>query len=623
MSVLWLRLLWLNLERDIFVVVVKIMAQAPASVGAMLNRRVAASGEELAFKYPVGAGWETLTWTQTKVLIDQVAAGFLSMGLAVEDRIAIASSTRLEWVLVDLGANSAGLATTTIYPNTGMEEFAHILSHSDSRVFVAENEEQLQKLLKQPELRQVCAHIVLIDGDAQDRPGIVSWQQLLDAGKAELERDPQLVQRATDACTRETLATLIYTSGTTGTPKGVELTHESWVYEGEMLKALDLIEEGTMQYLWLPLSHVFGKMLLAAQMCIGFNTAIDGRVDRIVTGLEETHPDFMCGVPRVYEKVRNAVVTASPKKGLKGRISRWAFRVGYGARPYLMSGNPMPPHLSVAYKIAHKLVFSKLQAKLGGNIRFLISGSAKLSTQVQNWFFSAGILIVEGYGLTETSAVACVNHPSKAKLGTVGPPLPGTQVRIADDGEILLKGPGVMRGYHKDPELTAEVIKDGWFHTGDIGAVDVDGYLTITDRKKDLMKTSGGKYVAPQKVENAIAANIPYVSQVVAVGDGRQYISALITLDPVTLARWARNHKRESLTYAELTQLPEIRKSIDRFMLRANRKLEHWETVKRYAILDHEFSVDEGTTTPSMKVRRSLIAQKYSDVVETLYDKED
>ncbi len=599
-----------------------IMAQAPTSVGALFNRRVRDSGLNTAFRFPKDSGWVSLNWLQTKEQVDALAAGLLALGLRQEERVAVASTTRLEWILMDLAINSAGGATTTIYPNTGPEDFAHIVTHCDTVIFVAENATQLAKLQNNPTLVAQVRHTILIDGTATG-PNVSTWAELLASGREHLKKDPDCVQRATDATRPDHLATLIYTSGTTGVPKGVELTHSSWVYEGEILNAMRLIAPNKLQYLWLPLSHVFGKLLIAAQLSIGFATAVDGRQDKIGDGLGVTQPTFMCAVPRVFEKVRNAVLTSAPKGTLKGRISRWAFAVGKDARPYLESGDAMPTSLRVRYGIADRLVFTKLRDRLGGRLEFMISGSAKLSTQVQDWFFSAGILIVEGYGMTETSAVTCVNDPKTPRFGTVGPAIPGTTLRIAEDGEVLIKGPGVMRGYHKEPELTAESLVDGWFHTGDIGHVDADGYLTITDRKKDLMKTSGGKYVAPQKVENAVSANIPYVSQVVAIGDGRKYVSALLTLDPNALLKWAANHKVEGLSYAELTQLPEIRRSIDRFLARANAKLEPWETVKRYAILDHEFNVDDGTTTPSMKVRRSSITSTYASVVDSLYDAEE
>ncbi len=599
-----------------------LMAGAPTSVGDMLNRRVSRTPRIEAFRYHDGTSWASLTWKQAKSQVDELAAGFLALGLAHEQRVSIACSTRIEWILLDLAVNSAGGAVTTIYPNSSADEFAHIVSHSDTRIFVAENPEQLAKLNGHDDLAAQVEHVILVDGDAPDNDRVLTWAQLVEAGRRRLADDPQCVQRATDACTHDSLATLIYTSGTTGTPKGVELTHGVWVYEGVALDHRKLIKPGKTQYLWLPLSHVFGKLLIAAQLAIGFASVVDGRVDKIVDGLGASHPDFMCGVPRIYEKVRNAVMTAAPTGTVKSRISRWAFAVGRDSRSYRLAGRRMPGRLAAQYKLADRLVFSKLKDRMGGNIKFMISGSAKLSAQVQEWFYSAGILIIEGYGMTEAT-VPFVNDPATPRFGTVGTPNPGTEVRIAADGEIMLKGPGIMRGYHKDPALTAEVLQDGWFSTGDIGFLDSEGYLTITDRKKDLMKTSGGKYVAPQKVENAIAANIPYVSQVVATGDGRKYISALLTLDPAALERWAKNHKHEGLSYAELTQLPEIRASIDRFMARANAKLEPWETVKRYAILDHEFSVDDGTTTPSMKVRRAIITERYTDVVDSLYDKED
>jgi len=282
----------------------------------------------------------------------------------------------------------------------------------------------------------------------------------------------------------------------------------------------------------------------------------------------------------------------------------------------------MPVSMRAAYALADKLVFSKLKERMGGNVEFFISGSAKLSAQVQAWFYSAGLLVVEGYGMTETSAISCFNVPQKPRLGTVGPALPGTEIKIAEDGEILIKGPGVMRGYHNDPERTAEVLIDGWFHTGDIGELDADGYLSITDRKKDLMKTSGGKYVAPVKVETVIAATIPYVSQVVAVGDGRKYISALLTMDRDNLAKWAARKGLSDLSYAELTQHEELRKTLERFMASANAKLERWETVKRFAVLPAELSVDDGGVTPNMKVRRKVVTDQYADVVASLYDDE-
>ncbi len=590
----------------------------PPTVGAMFNLRVDKTPDQEAFRYPdENENWVSLTWAQARAEVWEIGAGLLSLGLQPEERVAIASTTRIEWVLIDLAINCAGGATTTVYPNTTGPEFAHIVTHSDSHYFVAENLEQVKKLREFVPEGQIRT-IILLDGQAE---GAVSVAGLRERGRTLLAENPAAMDDAVAATGSDTLATLIYTSGTTGLPKGVELTHGNWTYEGVGVDSINIIGADSLQYFWLPLSHVFGKAVSMIQLQIGFASVIDGRLDRIVPGLGATQPEFMCGAPRIFEKVRNAV-KANSARGITFKIARWAFAVGRESNPYRLAGRPMPTLLALQYAIANKLVFSKLQDKMGGNIQFMVSGSAKLSPQVQEWFYSAGIVIVEGYGATETSAVATVNPPATPRFGTVGPALPGTEIRIAEDGEVLIKGPGIMRGYHKDPEQTAEVLVDGWFHTGDIGELDADGYLRITDRKKDLMKTSGGKYVAPQKVEGTLAANIPYVSQVIAVGDGRHYISALVTLDPAAVENWAKRHGKEDLSYAELTRLPEMRASLDRFLARANAKLERWETVKRYAVLDHELTVEDGGLTANMKLRRSVVTQRYADVVATLYDDE-
>lgn len=600
----------------------EVLAAAPPTVGAALAWRVEQSPFAEAFRFPdENEHWVSLTWTQTQKRVHEFAAGFLAFGLELEQRVAIAASTRMEWILADLAINCAGGATTTVYPNTQSPDFEHILSHSDSRIVVAENAEQLAKIDNVPELARQVQRVILIDGEG-DGDRVISWRQFHELGMRKLAADPDCVTDAIARTTRDTLATLIYTSGTTGLPKGVELLHSNWIYEGFAVDTLHIIDSSELQYLWLPLSHVFGKMLIAAQLAIGFASAVDGRIDRIVPGLGEVHPTFMCGAPRMYEKVRATVLSTNARGGIKGRIARWAFSVGRKSHPYRLAGEPVPKHLEIQYKLADKLVFSKLKERMGGNIKFFISGSAKLSSQVQGWFYSAGITIVEGYGLTETSAVSAVNEPVKPRLGTVGPATPGTEFRIADDGEVLIKGGGVMRGYHKDPQLTAEVLTDGWFHTGDIGELDADGYLRITDRKKDLLKTSGGKYVAPQKVENALSAAIPFVSQVVAVGDERKYVSALLTIDQGLAAKWAQRRNLESLSYQELVKHPDFVASVGRHIDRANQRLERWETVKRFAILDHELSVDGGGVTPNMKVRRNVVAKKYADIIESLYESE-
>lgn len=599
---------------------------APKSFGDYFRWRVAETPDDIAFSQPDYAPqgpnvWKPYTWAETRAIVDELAAGFLARGIQSEERISICSTTRVEWIFVDLAIACSAAATTTIYPNTGADEMKYIITNSESKILVVENKKHLAKVLHDDEITAQVHTIVVFDteGVTLDER-VISYEQLLEAGRSLLAEHPAAVDDALANVQREDLCTLIYTSGTTGRPKGVRLPHRCWVAEGVSCFEREFLPTKAVMYLWLPLSHVFGKALIAGSIAYNLHNAVDGRIDRIVDGLGETHPNVMCGVPRIFEKVRAAVITG---RGIKGRISHWAFAVGRDANIARRDGE-LQGVLKVKHAIADKLVFSKLRAKLGGNLYYMICGSAQLNPQVQNWFASAGIRIIEGYGSTETSAIATVDDPNDPRPGTVGLPLPHVETRIADDGELLLRGQTLFSGYHNLPEKTAEVLEpDGWYHTGDIGEIDETGRVRITDRKKDLFKTSGGKYVSPQKVEAAITTNIPYVSQAIAVGDGRKYVSALIVMDPELLHTWAEKRGMGELSYEELTQRPEIYGSIERQMQKANSRLERWETVKKFAILDHELTVENGGTTANMKIRRSVVAKEYQDIVDGLYPKED
>ncbi len=402
----------------------------------------------------------------------------------------------------------------------------------------------------------------------------------------------------------------------------MRLVHDCWTYIGVAIEAYDIIYPDDLQYLWLPLSHVFGKALIAIQVRIGFSTAVDGRIDKIVENLAVIHPTFMAGAPRIFEKVR-ARVMQTASSGVKAKIFDWAFSVGRRTMPARLAGQPLSGPVRAQYAVADKLVFSKIKARMGGKIRFFVSGSAALNREVQEWFYAAGLLVLEGYGLTETSAASCVNNPRAVRFGTVGPPIPGTEIKIADDGEIMIKGGGVMRGLsqrgcRRDRRRRCA---DGWFATGDIGELDDHGYLRITDRKKDLIKTSGGKYVAPQKVEGTLKAACPYISQVVVHGEGRKYVTALITLDPEAIEEWADAHQ-VSGSGDELTSAAEVRELIEGYVAQANQQLERWETIKKFELLPSELSVDEGEVTPSQKIRRKAVEQKYADLLNGMYEKD-
>lgn len=591
-----------------------------ASVGRLFFDRVAASGAAEAFRYPAADGWESVTWEQAAANVRTVAAGLLELGIGPQERVAIASSTRIEWLYADLAVMCAGAATTSIYPSTGVEDIGYILTNSGTRLVFAEDDTQIAKLRTLRDHLPDVIRVVTFDGQS-DGEWVLSLADLEALGARHLVEHPNAVDEAVGAVRPEHLATLMYTSGTTGRPKGVELPHRCWTYVGAGAKSLDILSINDLHFLWLPLSHSFAKMLQAVQLQIGFPTAVDGRMDKIVENLETIRPTFMAGPPRIFEKVRASVVQKMHEEGgTKLKLFTWAFDVGRQVSQAQLAGNAPGLALRAQHGIADRLVYTKVRDRLGGRIRFMISGSAALSADVATWFHAAGLLVLEGYGLTETSAAGCLvslHHPA---FGVVGPPLVGTEVRIAADGEILVRGPSVMSGYHNMPEATAEALSsDGWFASGDIGEIDATGQLRITDRKKDLMKTSGGKYIAPQTIEVLFRALCPLASQMLVHADRRNYATALITLDSIALAQWARAQGLTETDYATLAAHLTVRSYVKSSIDELNARLNRWETIKDFRILDHDLSVESDELTPSLKVKRKVVEGKYQTLLDSMY----
>lgn len=592
------------------------------SLGHLFRERVRASGGQEAFRYEVDGTWRSSTWTQTDELARSWAAGLVSLGIEPGDRVAIVSTTRFEWVVADLAIMSAGGVTTTVYPTSTADDVRHILLDSDSRVVIAEDAGQLAKLAQvRADLPQLQA-IVLLEGDSDDGT-VTTVDELAAAGRELLASDPQLVDRRIDALTGSSLATIIYTSGTTGRPKGALLTHDCWVYEAASVDSVHLLGPDDLQYLWLPLSHSFGKVLLTLPLQIGFPTAVDGRVERIVDNLAVVRPTFMGAAPRIFEKAYGRITTMiAADGGVKETLFRWALSVGRRVSELRERGEDPGLPLAVEHGVADRLVLSTVRERFGGRIRFFISGSAALNTEVARWFGAVGLLILEGYGLTESSAASLVNRPGPGgyQYGTVGIPLPGTQVRIAPDGEVLVKGPGVMVGYHNRPQESAEALREGWLHTGDIGELDERGYLKITDRKKDLFKTSGGKYIAPSQIETIFKGMCPYASQILVTGEGRNFASALITLDEDAMVGWAAEHGMAGLPYAQVVTSPACQEMVQDYVDQLNLQLNRWETIKRFTVLEQDLTIDEGMLTPSLKLRRRVISDRYADRIDSMYD---
>ncbi|AFM16455.1 AMP-forming long-chain acyl-CoA synthetase [Mycolicibacterium chubuense NBB4] len=595
----------------------KSTTKTPASVAGMFLDRVRESGDREAFRRLDGDRWISVTWQEAARQVEDLAAGLLALGIQPEQRIGIASSTRYEWVLADLAIMCAGAATTTVYPTTNSTDTAYILSDSQCRVVFAEDETQLEKLNEHRDDLPGVEKVVLFDGGG-DGDRIISLADLADIGKKYLADHPACVQAVAESIESDKLATLIYTSGTTGKPKGVRLSHRAWVYEGTTVADFDILHEDDLQLLWLPLAHAFGKVLITAQLACGFASAIDGRVDKIVPNMAEVKPTFMGAAPRIFEKAYARVVTS--QEGVKGQLFSAAFAAGREADRYRLAGRRIPLPLTIAHAIFDRLVFSKVRDVFGGRIKFFISGSAPLNRDIAEWFHAAGLLILEGYGLTETAAGAFINRPDNYKLGTVGRAFEGTAVRIADGGEVQVQGPCVMDGYHNLPDKTAEALtEDGWLRTGDKGELDDDGFLTITGRIKELFKTSGGKYVAPPAIEGKFMALCPYASHILVFGESRNFCVALITLDPDALADWAEQRGLGDKSYAGLVKSDAVRDMVGEYVAKLNSQLNRWETIKKWALLDHELSIEGGELTPSLKLKRSVIETQNQELLDSFY----
>ncbi len=590
------------------------------SVPELFQHRVKSTpnGEAISFRDENDA-WASWTWQEVAERVRAVACGLRAHGLQNEERCAILSGTCAEWILADLGILSGGGATTTIYPSNTAEECAYIITDSDSNYVFAEDNAQLDKLFEvRSELPNV-RKVILLNGSHGD-DWVISLDELMNDGRTWDETNEGGFDGVCAEIGPDSLATLIYTSGTTGKPKGVMLTHDCWVFEGESIDQVGLTMASDKQFIFLPLAHSFAKVLEVMFIRVGVPTAIDGDITRIVENLGDVRPTFMGAVPRIFEKVYNATIQSAKDGGpLKYRIFKWAVGVGSKVSDLKQEGKTPGPLLSLKYGIADRLVFSKLREKLGGRIRYFISGGAPLAPEIAKFFHAAGLLILEGYGLTESSAASFCNRPDHYKFGTVGPAMPGVEVKIADDGEVLIRGRGIMKGYYNLDDASRETLVDGWLHTGDIGVLDNDGFLKITDRKKDIIVTAGGKNVAPQNLENTLKAQCPYISQVIVHGDKRNFLSALVSLNEESTEKWAKAEGLSLSGYSELAASDEVRALIQDAFNQLNADLPSYETIKKFEILPRDLTVEDGELTPTLKVKRRVVEGNYRSLLDAFY----
>ncbi len=594
----------------------------------MFLRRAADFAGQARYRVKRDGRWVEVSWDDHARAVEEIAAGLIAAGVEPGTRVGLLCGTRPEWIEIDFGILAAGAITIPIYPSNLPDECGYILWNSESSYCVVENVAQLDKIRQALEngfeidggrQRIALSRIFLVDGDSDD-PRVTTLAGLRESGRrasAEMRRE---IEARVARIGAHDVATIVYTSGTTGPPKGVVQTHANHLATLEALAEIIDSEPGEVDFFFLPLAHSFARCMEYLATRAGTISAFAQSIESIPADIRETRPHYVPSVPRIFEKLYARIQSSRASSSRVRRwIFDWAIDVGRQKSQYLQRRQELPIRVRLQSQFADRLVFAKISEALGGRVKYMVSGGAPLAREIQEFFHAAGVLILEGYGLTETTPILTANRPDRYRFGTVGQAIPNVTLRIAEDGEILAKGPNVAQGYYKRPEATSEAWdSEGWFHTGDIGEIDGDGFLRITDRKKDLIKTSGGKYVAPQNVESLLKTQ-PHISQAVLIGDNRKYCVALVTLDLDEVRRWARTQSNAADDPADLARHPRVAELIASEVEAVNRRLASYESIKYHRIVAHDFSQETGELTPSFKVKRKFVNQKYGDLIEEMY----
>ncbi|MCD4750262.1 MAG: long-chain fatty acid--CoA ligase [Thermoanaerobaculales bacterium] len=583
----------------------------------LLKETVDRCGDQSAYKWILDSGeTDSVTWNGFYVEARAAAKSLIALGVEKGDKVNILSYTRYRWVLTDVACASIGSCAVGIYQSLLANDVEYIVNHSDSVLVFAEDEGQVEKLFEIRDTIPNIRKVILFSGTVPEDEWVMSYEDFLALGA---EVADEVLQDRIDNVTPEDVATIVYTSGTTGIPKGAVLTHDNVTFTAQSVYGSTQILEGDETLLFLPLAHIFARTLVFSALVSGVSTTFSRGIDSIGADFLIARPHWFPSVPRIFEKVHTKIISgAEAKGGLALKIFRWACRVGDRVSDIKLAGKEIPPLTKIQYAIATKLVFSKVQAALGGRVRWCISGAAPINPSIAKFFHAAGILIVEGIGMTENMSFTNLNRYDNYRFGWVGLPGPGIEQKIGDDGEVLYRGRNIMREYYKMPAETAETLTaDGWQHTGDLGEIDEENFLRITGRKKDLIITAGGKNVAPSAVEGVVATS-KYISQVCTIGDRRAHLTALITVDADNIRQFAKEQGVSGEETKDLIKDERVVELIQSEVTAKNKDLASFETIKKFRLLE-EFTIENGLLTPTMKIKRHVALERFSDLVEEMY----
>jgi long-chain acyl-CoA synthetase len=594
------------------------------TVPVAFRRTVQKYGDRCAMRKKEHGLWQDISWNAYYRDAKYVGSALMAMGLNKGDCVSIIGDNCPEWVTIDMGIQCAGGVAVGVYSTNAWEQVQYVVENSESKFFFVENEEQLDKWFNFRDRAPFLKKVIVWDLEGLRHfkdPMVMTYEAFLAYGREAAERDPEGFGRRMDEITPEDLSVLIYTSGTTGPPKGAMLTHRNVMWMADAITVENPVRDNDEVMSFLPLCHIFERLFsVFVHITHGYTVNFIENLDTVTDNMREISPTVGYAVPRIWEKYLSAVyIRMSDATWFKRMAFGLAFKIGKSRASLRMHFKPVPFYLEALYLLAHAAVFRKLKERLGfDRIRVAYSGAAPISPDVLHFFQSIGVNLIEGYGQTEGTGVTCVSRVERVKFGTVGPPLSGVEVRIAEDGEILVKSPGVFKGYYKNPEATRETIKDGWLYSGDVGEIDKDGYLKITDRKKDIIVTAGGKNITPQYIENKLKFS-PYINDAVVIGDKRPYLVALIMIDEDNVVKFAQDNKVQFSTYKDLTQSPEINKLIQSELDKVNETLSRVEQVKKFTILPKKLYEEDGEVTPTMKVKRKYVNEAFKDLIAGMY----